>query len=127
MVGLVAAERAQHDERERAEPKDHQAPPLLRIGEIEPPLVRHRGRMLDRPATLRPGAEENERETDDQEAWRDDIGEDAEIRILVILREIHPHQEREREQRPRRHDRADGADPVVEIRARLRRANRRYG
>ena len=60
--------------------------------------------MLDRPAALRPRAEEHRAEPGDEKHGRHDIGEDAEVRILVALREVDPDQQREREQR------ADGED-----------------
>ena len=116
MVGLVAAEGAQHDEAHGAGAEQHHHAALRGVGEVEAPLVRHGGRVLDGPAALRPGAEEHQRQAGDQETRRDDVGEDAEVGVRVPLREVHPHQQREREQRPDGDDAADGADPVVEVR-----------
>jgi len=121
LVGLVTAKRAQQQKSHGADPEQREHPALFAIGEIQPPLVRLRRRMLDGPASLRPRAEDDDRESGDQEARRDEIRQNSEIWIPIALREIHPHQEREREQRPRRQHDADRRDPVVEVRTRLRR------
>ena len=81
--------------------------------------------MLDRPSPLGPRAEEDQAESADQKARRDNIGEDAEVGIAIALHEIHPHQQRKREQCADGDDCARGADPVVEMRPRLRHGGAR--
>src|SRR5687768_16934171 len=117
MIGLIAAERAQHHEAGRAEAEEHDAASLRAVGKIEPPFVRL-GRVLERPAALRPCPEEYRRQARDQKTGRDNISENSEIWILVTLRKVDPHQQREREERADGEHTANCADPVVEMRTR---------
>ena len=117
MIGLIAAEGAEHHEAHGAAAEKDDSAALRRVGKIQPPFVGHGRGVLDRPAALRPGAEAHDREARDEKSRRDQISEDAEVGIFFTLGEIHPNQEYEREQPTRGDDGTDGADPVIEMRA----------
>jgi hypothetical protein len=119
VVSLEAAEGAQYDKAERTAAEECDPAALFGFGKVEPPFVRLRGGVLDGPTPLRPRAEKHRRNPRDQETGRDDVSEDAEIRVRVARREIDPDEQREREQRADCEHAAARADPVVEMRARL--------
>jgi hypothetical protein len=112
---LETAKRTEADEEDCAGAERHQALPLLPVGKIQAPLVRHRLRMFDRPAALRPRAEKHHPQTGQQKARRHDIGEDTEIRILVAAHQIHPRQKEKRKESAQCHHTADSTDPVVKV------------
>ena len=82
---LEATKRTQHEEADGTGAEQDDQPALLGVGKVEPPFVGLSGGVLDRPAALGPRTEKHHRETGDQEAGCHQIGEDAEIRILVSL------------------------------------------
>jgi hypothetical protein len=58
--------------------------------------------MLHHPTSLQPSADEGQQDSRNQKPRRNNVGEDAEVGILVPLGEVHPDQQREGEQRPHR-------------------------
>ena len=85
VLGLVTARRTQDKEHHSAGRKGENIAPLPHISEIELPAVGAIPRILEGVAPLQPRAAEHQGDPRDEKNRRDEVGEDAEIRILLVI------------------------------------------